>query len=646
LGTDHHPSATTPSKAAFPSEGAAMTTTTPTTQTMTPSTLGSLRLEDDDEALPVQDDIRVLFGDSPRRSRQQQPTPASSPDWKDHEVCGNLSMDSSLTSASSLEETKEATIPAAWGKGRIQALGGQWSRPRSLLLLLSVVGLCFSGLTFLLSISIMDHPAASSSTTTEAQLKSRFLSRPTHVRKRATQVGVSLTALAQGQQDLPRGVAPPADLVTHHETASRHAQSPPAAPILARWPSVAAPTDWRSHDVVRQDRAELRFFHDVEAAATHTPRVSFLYDPSLSSSSRHAGALPRYLVQYPADFTDQTQLYSILDSSDERIKGMELRSPYVEGDCVPMADWQTSFYPSCNAVHELGLAQVGQGPETSFDLFGKKGYWRNAWKVKGNKGDDVFVLKTLKIEHNFEEAHFEHDRVDAVAMERLTGSPHVIDIFGFCGHSVLTEYADGKRLGSVADKSRKTPLARLQMAVDIAHGLADVHGIDGDDKVSFVHLDVNPANVVIVDDKLKLNDFNIGIIRRRNVTSNEPCGFPAQYPNPQWRSPEEARNEDNLTEKVDIFSLGHIFFRLICGHEPWNRLEAGGKPSKELVTEKVQQGILPVIPNEISLSSNPEIVAVREAMLRCYEKEPRDRPSAREIATDLESELNRLKGTI
>lgn len=123
-------------------------------------------------------------------------------------------------------------------------------------------------------------------------------------------------------------------------------------------------------------------------------------------------------------------------------------------------------------------------------------------------------------------------------MERLTSSPHVINAFGFCGHSVLTEFADGSRVGELADKSKKKPLARLKIASDIAHGLADVHGIDGNEdgnNATFVHLDVNPANVVSIGGTLKLNDFNIGIIRRWNVTSNKPCGFPAQYPNPQVR---------------------------------------------------------------------------------------------------------------
>jgi len=228
-------------------------------------------------------------------------------------------------------------------------------------------------------------------------------------------------------------------------------------------------------------------------------------------------------------------------------------------------------------------------------------------------------------------------------LERLTASPHVINVFGFCGHSVLTEYADGKRLGELADKMKKVPQARLNIARDIASGLADVHGIDGDGNATFVHLDINPANVVSIGGKLKLNDFNIGVLRQWNTTSNTPCGIPSQYPNPQWRSPEEAREEKNLTEKVDVFSLGHILFRLICGHEPWHKFEPGGMPSKPELSEKVKQGKLPTIPNFVIQSKDPEVVAIRDAMLRCYTYDPIERPSAREIAQSLTEALEALE---
>mmetsp|Transcript_16665 Transcript_16665/g.23634 ORF Transcript_16665/g.23634 Transcript_16665/m.23634 type:complete len:253 (-) Transcript_16665:171-929(-) len=232
-----------------------------------------------------------------------------------------------------------------------------------------------------------------------------------------------------------------------------------------------------------------------------------------------------------------------------------------------------------------------------------------------------------------------------MAMERLTSSPHVINIYGFCGHSVLTEFADGPRLGTFADKSKKYPLKRLEIARDIANGLADVHSIDGENNATFVHLDVNPANVVVIGKDLKLNDFNIGIMLKWNQTSNTQCGFPAQYPNPQWRSPEEANDSQFLTEKVDVFSMGHIFFRLICGHEPWNKLEKGGKPSSDQMTSMVKAGILPNIPDNIMQTTDSEVKAILNAMLECYTFDPVKRPSARKIASHLNKELQKLYKT-
>lgn len=253
------------------------------------------------------------------------------------------------------------------------------------------------------------------------------------------------------------------------------------------------------------------------------------------------------------------------------------------------------------------------------------------------------MLKTLKYEHNFEDAHFEHDRIDAIAMEMLTSSPHVINIYGFCGHSVITEYADEPRIGTLADKNKKNPKKLLEIARDIANGLADVHGMgkNGNEALpnAFVHLDINPANVVSIGGTLKLNDFNIGIMRKFNTTSKKPCGFPAQYPNPQWRSPEEAWESQNLNEKVDVYSMGHIFFRLICGHEPWNKLEQHGKPTKEEINRKVKKGGRPFVPDTVKFSTDPAVQAIYHVMQKCYRFKPENRPSAREVAKEIDRAL-------
>ncbi len=252
------------------------------------------------------------------------------------------------------------------------------------------------------------------------------------------------------------------------------------------------------------------------------------------------------------------------------------------------------------------------------------------------------LFHCIRLDHRFEQAYYEHDRVDAQAMEWLTFSPFTIDIYGFCGRSVMTEYADGPHLGTLVDKAKKTPLKRLKIARDISIGLSHVHYGKTGRTANFVHLDINPANIVVANNSLKLNDFNIGVMLKRNVTSGLQCSFPAQFPNPQWRSPEEVGESQNLTEKVDVFSLGHIFFRMICGHEPWNKLELGGKPSSNGLRERVKAGILPRIPDYIMNTTVTEEKIILDAMLASYTVDPEERPSSRDIAGFLDNELRRL----
>ena len=139
-------------------------------------------------------------------------------------------------------------------------------------------------------------------------------------------------------------------------------------------------------------------------------RVVLLHDDiigkSPSTATKKSG---RSVGLYPAEFTDNTQFYSQFESSDERLRKMEMREPYEQGECVPMQEWQTTFHPSCNDVHELGVEYLGEeSTETGVQLFGTKGYWRYAWRLDLRKqqssrredavkeiGDRV-VLKTLK----------------------------------------------------------------------------------------------------------------------------------------------------------------------------------------------------------------------------------------------------------
>jgi hypothetical protein len=128
--------------------------------------------------------------------------------------------------------------------------------------------------------------------------------------------------------------------------------------------------------------------------ASNSQRVVAL-DPSNKGTSLGP---TRSVKLYPADFTDNTQLYSVLDSSDERLGHMELRDPHSQGECVPMQDWQTTFHPLCNGMHEIAIENMGEDNGNDVNLFGTKGFWRYAWRldIQNVQQQDTVVLKTLK----------------------------------------------------------------------------------------------------------------------------------------------------------------------------------------------------------------------------------------------------------
>lgn len=242
-----------------------------------------------------------------------------------------------------------------------------------------------------------------------------------------------------------------------------------------------------------------------------------------------------------------------------------------------------------------------------------------------------------------EERYFEFNRMDAVAMERLTASRSVVDIYGFCGMSVLTEYAGS----SLRKTTQKMPMVqKLEFAIHIAQGIADIHGIDGGgDQVSLVHNDVNLYNIIVTpDNRPVLNDFNIAIPVMKHNETGETCPFASHFPNPQWRAPEEQRVEGSevlphVNEKGDIYALGNVFFLFLAGLNPWKQK---GKPTdrekKLVVTELKLRGERPPLPQGIAESTDPATQLLIKAMNMCYENDPKERPSAAEIVAFLRKE--------
>jgi len=159
-----------------------------------------------------------------------------------------------------------------------------------------------------------------------------------------------------------------------------------------------------------------------------------------------------------------------------------------------------------------------------------KGGMRLAWSASINKspwGTDKFIVKTLKWQRNYTEEIYEHNRIDALLSERLTKSPNIIDIYGFCGNSAINEMAISNGSLEYIVRHNITIEETLAYVTDAAIAIADVHSIDySDDNSTAVHNDMGLRNFLMSKNGLmKLSDFNLSILQDWNVTSNKQCGF-------------------------------------------------------------------------------------------------------------------------
>jgi serine/threonine protein kinase len=305
----------------------------------------------------------------------------------------------------------------------------------------------------------------------------------------------------------------------------------------------------------------------------------------------------------------------------------DFEKPFFE-KCTPKVE--ELVYPTCNVVHELAQ-------HSDIELLSLKGSWRSVWKVEGQEA----VMKMLSLERDFDRLSIDNHATDIMTMERLTASPYIVNAYGFCSQSVLTEMAHTTGRDYIKQNEIRTR-HRLKMARDLARGLADLQAFHPitDYRSSrhpptlFAHNDINIANTVQVGGNVKWNDFNIGLLLRQR--NNTDCGAPVRYKADLWRSPEEIFNASYVRlEQSDIYGLGNIMYQVMTRHQPWTHKEPGGKLTVEEIVERKKSGQIPTIPEQYKNSTRTEMHALLFATLACYHPRPDKRPTSFELARAL-----------
>lgn len=310
------------------------------------------------------------------------------------------------------------------------------------------------------------------------------------------------------------------------------------------------------------------------------PYVSIVLHSPQKESSRHTSASASFLRReasqyyystrngaYPRLIALQSEKQQILRKETEDWQTINVTERYTESvlnefyndtaeqytdTCIPMTSWQTQAFPTCNTVHEIDMSKGLINDDVSeteasgivkFQLIGKGGsrlVFRAKWRSPRYNISDInenepsnmdrFALKVLRIDRPFEPYLYEYNRVDAIASERLTSAPDIVDIYGYCGMSVLNEPSSGWDMrhllllkGSVWE-----PKEILALILQASKALAHVHSFDYSSgrNATLVHNDITYNNYVLsMYGKLKLGDFNRAVPLRWNKTTNESCGF-------------------------------------------------------------------------------------------------------------------------
>jgi hypothetical protein len=217
---------------------------------------------------------------------------------------------------------------------------------------------------------------------------------------------------------------------------------------------------------------------------------------------------------------------------------------------------------------------------------------------------------------------------DAVRRERLfaevriarqVSHPNICRVYDISEiedrHFLTMEYIDGEDLASLLKRIGSLHGAKaLDVARQLCAGLAAAH-----DR-GILHRDLKPANVMIDGrGRVRITDFGLAVVAGEDVAEVNVSGTPP------YMAPEQFSGK-GASVRSDIYALGLVLYEVFTGRRAFE-----AKTLAELRAKK--EGTPPIAPSEIVREIDP---IVERVILRCIEKDPRQRPaSAVQVASAL-----------
>jgi formylglycine-generating enzyme required for sulfatase activity len=180
-------------------------------------------------------------------------------------------------------------------------------------------------------------------------------------------------------------------------------------------------------------------------------------------------------------------------------------------------------------------------------------------------------------------------------------------------------------------KKGQKPLAleqTLKIGRETARGLAAAH------EKGLIHRDIKPANLFLdasAGGRVKILDF--GLARAAETEASRLTRVGQVVGTAAYMAPEQARGDDKIDARADLFSLGCVLYRLCTGRLPWT----GEDPMATLLAIATET---PVPVRELNPDVPPRFAELIHKLLG---RKPEDRPASAkavvEAITALEADL-------
>ncbi len=140
-------------------------------------------------------------------------------------------------------------------------------------------------------------------------------------------------------------------------------------------------------------------------------------------------------------------------------------------------------------------------------------------------------------------------------------------------------YIEGETLFQRLRRNGRIELTEaLRLTIDVASGLGYAH------QRGFLHRDIKPENVLLADGHALVADFGLARAIGAEYTRLTRTGI--ILGSVGYMSPEQLREDDNLDQRVDIYSLGCILYEMLTGEPPYV-----GETLKMLVARILQKPV-------------------------------------------------------